>query len=216
MPLYNHISSLPVRCFDDVACSPWCVYECVLRHAHNINPKELSWHCFVLQMWNSIFWPCMSETRCVDKSVDDVSFLSYVIRNMQQLLPGVPIKSQVAVSGYSNGGMMIQTLLCKQPDIANHLAGVALIGTMMGSDFASSSCKQNLPRSLPLVWVHGLKDPVLPYSAGSSLGVRALGAGERLLHVHRCYSNNVYSWIESTLTQCCWQPAQRRTFNGSD
>lgn len=129
----------------------------------------------------------MSETRCVDKSVDDVSFLSYVIRNMQQLLPGVPIKSQVAVSGYSNGGMMIQTLLCKQPDIANHLAGVALIGTMMGSDFASSSCKQNLPRSLPLVWVHGLKDPVLPYSAGSSLGVKALGAGKRLLHVRRCY-----------------------------
>jgi hypothetical protein len=46
-------------------------------------------------MWNSIFWPCMTATRCVDKSVDDVSFLAGVITGMQQLLPGLPLKPQV-------------------------------------------------------------------------------------------------------------------------
>jgi hypothetical protein len=46
-------------------------------------------------MWNSIFWPCMTSSRCVDKSVDDVSFLAGVITGMQQLLPGLPIKPQV-------------------------------------------------------------------------------------------------------------------------
>lgn len=129
-------------------------------------------------MWNSLFLRCVGPRQCVDKSVDDVSFLSYIITNMQQLLSGLPIKPQVAVSGYSNGGMMIQTLLCKQPDIANNLAGVALIATMMGTDFASSSCKQKLPRSLPLVWVHGVQDPVLPFKPGSSQGVKALRAGK--------------------------------------
>ena len=121
----------------------------------------------------------MTSRRCIDSSVDDVSFLSYVIRNAQQLLPGIPIKPQVAVSGYSNGGMMIQTLLCQQPDIANSLAGVALIGTMLGTDFAASSCQQKLPRSLPLLWLHGVQDPVLPFEPGSCMRVNALGAGEQ-------------------------------------
>lgn len=48
-----------------------------------------------VQMWNSVFWPCMTSTRCVDKSVDDVSFLAGVITGMQQLLPGLPLKPQV-------------------------------------------------------------------------------------------------------------------------
>lgn len=53
---------------------------------------------YCLQMWNSIFWPCMTATRCVDKSVDDVSFLAGVITGMQQLLPGLPLKPQVSSS----------------------------------------------------------------------------------------------------------------------
>lgn len=133
--------------------------------------------CLLLQMWNSVFWPCMKADRCIDSSVDDVSLLARLITGMQQLLPGIPLQPGVALSGYSNGGMMIQTLLCRRPDIASRLSGVALLGTMLGTEFAASSCKQRLPKALPLVWIHGVKDPVLPYEAGKSLGVSALGAG---------------------------------------
>jgi poly(3-hydroxybutyrate) depolymerase len=73
---------------------------------------------------------------------------------------------------------MIQTLLCTKPEVANSLSAVALVGTMLGSDFAAGSCRQKLPKSLPLVWLHGVKDPVLPFAAGGqSLGVKSLGAG---------------------------------------
>lgn len=119
----------------------------------------------------------MSSSRCIDKSTDDVAFLSNIITNMQQLLPDLPLQPQTALSGYSNGGMMIQTLLCQRPDIVNSLSGVALLGTMLGSNFAASSCQQKLPRSLPLMWAHGVEDPVLPFAPGSNMGVKALGAG---------------------------------------
>lgn len=129
------------------------------------------------QMWNAKFWTCMTSNRCIDKSVDDVAFLSNVITNMPSLLSGVPIKPQSALSGYSNGGMVAQTLLCQRPDVANSLSAVALLGTMLGSDFVAASCQQKLPRSLPLLWAHGVQDPVLPFEAGSSsMGVKATGA----------------------------------------
>jgi poly(3-hydroxybutyrate) depolymerase len=137
----------------------------------------------LVQMFNSIFWPCMGRTtqadaHCVDKSVDDVAFVSGIITNMQQLLKGLPLKQRAALSGYSNGGMLAQAMLCQRPSIADSLSGVALLGTMLGSDFAASSCGRRLPRRLPLLWVHGVKDPVLPYGpGGSSMGVKALGAG---------------------------------------
>jgi poly(3-hydroxybutyrate) depolymerase len=134
--------------------------------------------CLHLQMWNAKFWTCMTSNRCIDKSIDDVAFLSNVITNMPSLLSGIPIKPQSALSGYSNGGMVAQTLLCQRPDVANSLSAVALLGTMLGSDFAASSCQQKLPRSLPLLWAHGVQDPVLPFEAGSSsMGVKATGAG---------------------------------------
>lgn len=132
-----------------------------------------------LQMWNSVFWTCMALSRCVDSSINDVDFIGTVIKSMPQLLQGISIKPQTALSGYSNGGMLVQALLCQQPSIANSLTGVALIGTMLGTNFASSSCQQKLPRALPLMWIHGQQDPVLPYGPGGrSMGVAALGAGE--------------------------------------
>lgn len=153
----------------------------IMRQAQHqmLTPAALFLPCCLplLQMWNALFWPCMLATRCIDRSIDDVSFLSSLITNMQQLLPGLPIQPTTALSGYSNGGMLIQAMLCQRPEVAAKLSGVALIGTMLVTDFAASSCKQKLPKRLPLMWIHGVKDPVLPFEAGKSMGVSALGAG---------------------------------------
>jgi poly(3-hydroxybutyrate) depolymerase len=132
-------------------------------------------------MWNSLFWPCFAAVpKCVDKQLDDIGFVANLINNMQQqLLPGIPLKPKALLSGYSNGGMLAQALLCKQPNLASKLAGVSILASTLGEQFAGGSCKQQLPASLPFLWVHGTADDTLPYGHGMSEGIQMLGAGER-------------------------------------
>lgn len=94
---------------------------------------------------------------------------------------------------------MIQAVLCQRPEVANSLSGVALLGTMLGSDFAASSCQQKLPRSLPLLWAHGVQDPVLPYQPGSSMGVKALGAGLCAQCQQLCITACRIAWVVDML-----------------
>jgi poly(3-hydroxybutyrate) depolymerase len=116
----------------------------------------------------------------VDKQLDDVGFIANLINNMQQLLlPGIPLKPKTLLSGYSNGGMLAQALLCKQPNLASKLAGVSILASTLGEQFAGRSCKQQLPAALPFLWMHGTADDTLPYGRGLSEGIQMLGAGER-------------------------------------
>jgi hypothetical protein len=134
-----------------------------------------------LQMWNSLFWPCFAAVpKCVNKQQDDIGFISSLLTNMQQLLlPGIPLKPKALLTGYSNGGMLAQALLCKQPSLAGRLAGVGILASVLGEEFAGNSCKRQLPAALPLLWMHGTADDTLPYGRGMSEGIQMLGAGER-------------------------------------
>ncbi|KAF6251644.1 hypothetical protein COO60DRAFT_1558494 [Scenedesmus sp. NREL 46B-D3] len=132
------------------------------------------------QMWNSRFWPCFAAVpKCVDTQLDDVGFVADLLTNLQQqLLQGVPLKPKALLSGYSNGGMLAQALLCQQPSVASRLAGVSILASALGEQFAGGSCKGQLPASLPVLWVHGTADDTLPYGRAVSEGVQMLGAGE--------------------------------------
>lgn len=74
--------------------------------------------------------------------------------------------------------MMAQALLCKRPELAHKLSGVALLASIMGTSFGASNCTKQLPRALPILWLHGYDDQVLPYKPGRSVGVETVGAGE--------------------------------------
>lgn len=142
--------------------------------------------CFLApQMWNSLFWPCFAAVpKCVDKQQDDLGFIANLLTNMQQqLLPGMPLQPKALLTGYSNGGMLAQALLCKQPGLASRLAGVSIIASALGEEFAAESCKGRLPAALPLLWVHGTADDTLPYGRGKSEGIQMLGAGELALMI---------------------------------
>lgn len=130
------------------------------------------------QMWNSLFWPCFAAVpKCVDKQQDDLGFIANLLTNMQQqLLPGMPLQPKALLTGYSNGGMLAQALLCKQPGLASRLAGVSIIASALGEEFAAESCKGRLPAALQLLWVHGTADDTLQYGRGKSEGIQMLGA----------------------------------------
>lgn len=148
---------------------------------HMLTPPLLytPWY-YALQMWNSRFWPCFAAVpKCVDTQLDDVGFVADLLTNLQQqLLQGVPLKPKALLSGYSNGGMLAQALLCQQPSVASRLAGVSILASALGEQFAGGSCKGQLPASLPVLWVHGTADDTLPYGRAVSEGVQMLGAGE--------------------------------------
>lgn len=73
--------------------------------------------------------------------------------------------------------MLVQTLLCEQPDIVRRLSGIGILAGALGTKFAAAECQKPLPEGVPMLWVHGTADSTLPYKAGTSEGVDMLGAG---------------------------------------
>ncbi|KAF8067229.1 hypothetical protein HT031_002276 [Scenedesmus sp. PABB004] len=132
------------------------------------------------QMWTTGWWPCVASVGlCADAGVDDVRFIATLLSSLAagRLLPGLPLGAAKAhLVGYSNGGMLAQTLLCARPDVVGALASVTLLASTLGREFAAGRCARPLPRSLPLLWVHGTADATLPYGPGQSEGVAVLGA----------------------------------------
>jgi hypothetical protein len=136
-------------------------------------------HVVLLQMWNSLFWPCMAALgKCADNRTDDIGLITHLIDSMQStLLPGIRLQPKVQLSGYSNGGMLVQAMLCRQPSIVNKLAGIVILASTLGSIFAGSKCTQKFERQVPLLWVHGQADNTLPFAGGTSEGVQVMGPG---------------------------------------
>jgi poly(3-hydroxybutyrate) depolymerase len=93
---------------------------------------------------------------------------------------------QVYALGFSNGGMILQTLLCKSPYLRSTLGGVALVNTVLrkayleeecadapppaaaNSSSSSSSSSQQQQRKVPLVFIHGMQDTLFPFFEGST------------------------------------------------
>jgi poly(3-hydroxybutyrate) depolymerase len=89
---------------------------------------------------------------------------------------------QVYALGFSNGGMILQTLLCKSPYLRNTLGGAALVNTVLRKAYLDEACNDVLPpattnsssssqqqqRKVPLVFIHGMQDTLFPFFEGSS------------------------------------------------
>ena len=89
--------------------------------------------------------------------VDDVRFLTRVIADVSRRLPIDP--ARIAVTGFSNGGLMSYRLLCERPDLF-HVA-VAVAGDAVGP-------RCNPARPVALLHVHGARDNLIPLSGVAS------------------------------------------------
>lgn len=103
--------------------------------------------------------------------VDDVDFLLAVVDEVDREYGPLP----VYVVGYSNGRQMAIRLVHERPD---RLAGAVLIGaTQPTADIFAVERDQHA--SLPVVLIHGTRDPMVPYNGGmaSLFGFRPRGTG---------------------------------------
>ncbi|GAB3060405.1 alpha/beta hydrolase family esterase [Sediminivirga luteola] len=108
------------------------------------------------------------------ENVDDVGFARAVIGRLASSHGVDP--ARVFAAGYSNGGEMVMRLLHETPDM---LAGAAVYSATMpdaGSFEIPGPPQQPVP--LPVLLVHGTKDPIVPYDGG-----RMSGLAEHLLRV---------------------------------
>ncbi len=91
--------------------------------------------------------------------VNDVKFISFLI---DTLLSKYNIDSaRVYVTGISNGGMMSFRLGC---ELNSRIAAIAPVAISM-SEFLYNSCNPGKP--VPLLYIFGDDDPLVPYKGGS-------------------------------------------------
>lgn len=107
------------------------------------------------RFWNAAAACCNFDSR----PVDHVTELTALLRSAQAQ-HGIPVERTIAV-GFSNGGFMVQRLLCEAPDVV--ATGVSLAGA-----HPELSCVSGVSRRLLLV--HGLDDRVVPAGGGHLFG----------------------------------------------
>lgn len=91
---------------------------------------------------------------------------------------------QFYAMGFSNGGMILQRMLCKSPYLQATLTGVALINTVLRKAYLETECvaapaatangssnshpQQQQQRKVPVVFIHGMQDSLFPFFEASS------------------------------------------------
>lgn len=94
------------------------------------------------------------------QGIDDVAFIDQVITYM---IKHYPVDStRVYVTGMSNGGFMTSRLGCA---LTRRIAAIAVVAASMSDE---TPCKPALP--LPVMYIQGTKDPLVPYGGGDLKG----------------------------------------------
>lgn len=91
----------------------------------------------------------------VTSNVDDVAFLSSVVRDIATRYSVDRLRT--AVSGFSNGAMMSYRFACERADLVDTI--IAMAGT-----YVAPGCP--MARPLNLLHMHGLLDATVPYNGG--------------------------------------------------
>jgi polyhydroxybutyrate depolymerase len=93
-------------------------------------------------------------------SVDDVGFLTAMVRQIQAGTDGVTVDAhRIYATGISNGGMMAYTLACRTDIFA-----------AIGPDSATQLGECPGPRPLSVIHIHGTADHNIPYNGGQGQG----------------------------------------------
>jgi polyhydroxybutyrate depolymerase len=90
------------------------------------------------------------------QGIDDVAFIDQLITYMIKRYP--VNAARVYVTGMSNGGFMTSTLGCA---LGERIAAIAVVAASIGRQ---DTCEPTIP--LPVMYIQGTKDPVVPYTRG--------------------------------------------------
>ncbi|AZM64496.1 MULTISPECIES: alpha/beta hydrolase family esterase [unclassified Streptomyces] len=115
---------------------------------------------------------------------DDVAFARSAIERIIERYNGDP--ARVYAVGFSNGGQMVIRLIHEIPDL---LAGAAVISaTQPAAENFAPTDPQSQP--VPVMLVHGTKDPLVPYNGGmaSMWGFKPRGLGLSAPETARYYA----------------------------
>jgi polyhydroxybutyrate depolymerase len=91
-------------------------------------------------------------------STDDVAFTRALITEFERRYHVDP--KRIYAAGLSNGGFFSERLAC---ELSDQIAAVAAVAALM-SDALSSVCKPSRP--VPILYMQGTKDPIVPISGG--------------------------------------------------
>ena len=102
-----------------------------------------------------------------DGTVDDAKFLLAIVDKLAA--ESRVDNKRVYMAGISNGGMMAQRMACEHSDRVAAIATVA--GTMPAG--MATVCKPSRP--VPVMVIHGTKDPIVPWGGGAVAGFAEFG-----------------------------------------
>ncbi|MBK3661245.1 prolyl oligopeptidase family serine peptidase [Bradyrhizobium diazoefficiens] len=98
------------------------------------------------------------ELRGPPPGTDDVAFIAKLVGKL--VADGTADAERVYVTGVSNGGAMVMTLVCARADL--FAAGASVIMNL--TDEAAVTCRPSRP--LPMLIMNGTADPLIPYEGG--------------------------------------------------
>lgn len=98
------------------------------------------------------------ELRGPPPGTDDVAFVAKLVGKL--VADGTADAKRVYVTGVSNGGAMVMTLVCARADL--FAAGASVIMNL--TDEAAVTCHPSRP--LPMLIMNGTADPLIPYEGG--------------------------------------------------
>jgi polyhydroxybutyrate depolymerase len=98
------------------------------------------------------------ELRGPPAGTDDVAFITKLVEKL--VADGTADAKRVYVTGVSNGGAMVMTLVCARADL--FVAGASVIMNL--TDETAVTCHPSRP--LPMLIMNGTADPLIPYEGG--------------------------------------------------
>ncbi|WP_169567581.1 alpha/beta hydrolase family esterase [Sneathiella limimaris] len=93
------------------------------------------------------------------QGVDDVGFILAAIQETMAEIQFLD-ETQIFLAGMSNGGHMIQRLICEQ---AARFAGAAIVTAQLTPELIKS-CRPSKP--LGILYINGTEDPLMPFDGG--------------------------------------------------
>ena len=104
-------------------------------------------------------WQCVSGRACKD-GVDDIAYFRALLDNLSRWVALDP--RRVYATGLSNGGAMSHRLACQ---MADRIAAIAALG---GENQYATTASCAPGRPVPVLDIHGTKDPCWPYAGGKA------------------------------------------------
>ena len=116
-------------------------------------------------------------TQADKRGVNDVAFIGHLIKMLQSRFP--IDDNKICITGYSNGGFMAQRLAMES---SHPFAAMAIVSASLSDSMAERFTPRKL---IPVLFIHGTADSVIPYGGGM------LSGGKTALSVE----NAVKFWV---------------------